>query len=738
MPTLSIRFTSDWRVGTGGGDPGGVDERARRDGSGLPVVPAKTLTGIWRDGCERVARALDSGDAGPWHDWVETLFGSQPGIVADRRPPRQASLTVRTATLPHGIASAVSMDAAVTAALFGVRPGVKLDPDNHQPVDKHLRFAETVRSGVVLTADLAVADSAWSAEQRTTAWTFLALGAQECRTLGAGRRRGLGRCVIELADIDEGARRALDATAPPTPAPVPVRSAELSVGATEVGREWQTITVRALCVDPVLSPSVSAGFEVRGLPYLPGARLFPAVAAAAGAAGIDLGALIAADALICGPLVPELAGVAAKPLPKCLVAAKTFDGEGALVNRFNLPVENLRTPAGAWLVDCEQGAILLHPDTEIRLHNTVQDDMQRPTEEVGGLFSYQVIPAGSWLSGAVHVRISDEQAQRIAARLAGGTALGSSRKDEYGRVTLDCAVAPRTPPEGIDSEEAVFYFRTDTVLLDDSLAPVTSLTGVIDVLANALRIETLETDDRHAITFRRIDSWQSRWTRPRQTLIAIAAGSVLTVRRRDGEPFDGKLLAQLEFEGLGERRAEGFGQLEVNPTPLRGDGIEVGGGGVTAPQPTDRDAAVGDGDDELLTELQAVAFSREVERAIAATSANVSAVFEDLPASQRGHVRQVLRTAAASPDPTAVVSEFRASLTAAKVRSSRWTTQAVHTLAQLTERGAIWKVLDIDVAGGWRAAAAPTFESWAVSRFFSHLGAGGARRIAPEPARQEA
>ena len=33
-----------------------------RDADGLPFVPAKTLRGIWRDACERVAYGLDSDD----------------------------------------------------------------------------------------------------------------------------------------------------------------------------------------------------------------------------------------------------------------------------------------------------------------------------------------------------------------------------------------------------------------------------------------------------------------------------------------------------------------------------------------------------------------------------------------------------------------------------------------------------------------------------------------------------
>ena len=56
-PTFTVRvhMLSDWIVGTGEGRVGEVDATVRRDGDGLPFVPAKTLTGIWRDACEQVA-----------------------------------------------------------------------------------------------------------------------------------------------------------------------------------------------------------------------------------------------------------------------------------------------------------------------------------------------------------------------------------------------------------------------------------------------------------------------------------------------------------------------------------------------------------------------------------------------------------------------------------------------------------------------------------------------------------
>jgi CRISPR-associated protein Csx10 len=85
---VRVQMLSNWIVGTGEGRVGDVDATVRRDGDGLPFVPAKFLAGAWRDGCEQVAGWL--GGAGtadadnPWLAWVDWVFGSQPDRDGDR------------------------------------------------------------------------------------------------------------------------------------------------------------------------------------------------------------------------------------------------------------------------------------------------------------------------------------------------------------------------------------------------------------------------------------------------------------------------------------------------------------------------------------------------------------------------------------------------------------------------------------------------------------------------------
>jgi CRISPR/Cas system CMR subunit Cmr4 (Cas7 group RAMP superfamily) len=67
--TLRLEMLSDWHVGAGFGRPGNIDSLVQRDADDLPFVPAKTLTGIWRDALERLAYALDAEDTS--HDGAD-------------------------------------------------------------------------------------------------------------------------------------------------------------------------------------------------------------------------------------------------------------------------------------------------------------------------------------------------------------------------------------------------------------------------------------------------------------------------------------------------------------------------------------------------------------------------------------------------------------------------------------------------------------------------------------------
>ena len=77
---VTIRFTSDWGVGTGVGYAGGANSVVEVDENNQPVVRGTAVTGVSREQALIVARALDGGRKGKWHDFIGSLFGGAPNF----------------------------------------------------------------------------------------------------------------------------------------------------------------------------------------------------------------------------------------------------------------------------------------------------------------------------------------------------------------------------------------------------------------------------------------------------------------------------------------------------------------------------------------------------------------------------------------------------------------------------------------------------------------------------------
>ena len=77
---VTIRFTSDWGVGTGVGYAGGANSVVEVDENNQPVVRGTAVTGVIREQALIVARALDGGRKGKWHDFIGSLFGGAPNF----------------------------------------------------------------------------------------------------------------------------------------------------------------------------------------------------------------------------------------------------------------------------------------------------------------------------------------------------------------------------------------------------------------------------------------------------------------------------------------------------------------------------------------------------------------------------------------------------------------------------------------------------------------------------------
>ena len=234
------------------------------------------------------------------------------------------------------------------------------------------------------------------------------------------------------------------------------------------------------------------------------------------------------------------------------------------------------------------------------MHNTVDDPVQRPRENVGGVYSRQAIEAGQVLKGEIRFKTSIGKDLDFS-EVGGFVRLGTSKKDDYGLACFEILAEPITTMPELKDNKLVAYLASDVLLRNDNLrqtnlvadlkaelekslgtGTLKSLDDVVKPLEDELpkipeiekskrdeiknKIEEIKEKFTSLIQVRRIESWHEGWGFPRPTFTAMAAGSV-AVFEVGGEikPQD---LQTLELSGIGERRGEGYGQIKFNPKIL--------------------------------------------------------------------------------------------------------------------------------------------------------------------------
>ena len=285
--TFTLRFLSDWHVGDGAGSRGHVDAIVRRHPEDdLPYCPAKTLTGMLRDGCERIAYGLDRGEpAGPWHALLREVFGSNQQDPEEYRRARAAKLSVSAARFAPELRAALvnaadEVDEAskvvMREALVLLKPGVKLDAFGVAE-SQMLRMEEVVMAGAALTAD---ATLALSGARRHSALALLTAGARAVDRIGAKRRRGTGRCELVLngglaGEALIGALKSAPAPAEDNHTPTMLRLG--SEAGASPGPHWRVVRLALDLDSPVIVPAETLGNMVTTHDHLPGTLLLPAL-----------------------------------------------------------------------------------------------------------------------------------------------------------------------------------------------------------------------------------------------------------------------------------------------------------------------------------------------------------------------------------------------------------------------------------------------------------------------------
>jgi CRISPR-associated protein Csx10 len=588
---VTLSFESDWHIGSGAGRPGDVDRLILRDHKSFPYVPAKTLTGIWRDACEQVAWGLDGGQcSGVWSQWVDYLFGDQPALATNpaEGAPRPAALSIRSAHLPESLQAVLCDRPVLQTALTFVKPGISLDPDSGCAIKDFLRFEEMVRSGAVLQAACELNVANLELVQRQTAYALLLAGTRLVERIGGKRRRGAGLCKLQVAEEVtpwiEWLANHLNPAAPPEPPKL--QSSVNGLNAISPHQsEWVRIPLEITTQSPLTIPARTVGNVVETLDYIPGTYLLGMITRKLSRLGVDLGSAIAQTDLLVTNATMVLDGQPSYPTPLALFYEKLgggFEKGRGVYNRLKETEPKNKQCKGY------RSGYISHPDPEtlpcygkpeigLATHNTIEDDVQRPTSDVGGVYSYDAISPQTVFRAELRLRrdLSDTLAKKKAQwwkDLVGEARIGQSKKDDYGLVQI--AV---TRPDLVQSEtrsqereRLTIWLLSNVLIRDDRLRPTAKVADFKTALEKELGIELEVLPDQDLLTVAsrssRLDSWQVRWGLPRPSLIGLTAGSCMVFGIK-GE-LDPTKLVDLAIQGIGERRAEGYGQLWINPPLL--------------------------------------------------------------------------------------------------------------------------------------------------------------------------
>ncbi|HMQ32497.1 MAG TPA: hypothetical protein PKD53_17325 [Chloroflexaceae bacterium] len=313
---------------------------------------------------------------------------------------------------------------------------------------------------------------------------------------------------------------------------------------------------------------------------------------------------------------------------------------------------------------CAQlGDVLLHsflPERTVAIHIQRDRGYGRARRGSGEVFRYDALAAGQWLAGAI-LCDADEDAAALHELLVGEPMawLGRSRSANYGRVRIEGVQEEGGGWRELGGDPPVAGDTLTMALLSDLLLRDPAGRDLVapdaETLSAALgfSVEVLGETCFTATTL--AGSYNTTARLPAVQRHALRAGGVITLRARG--PLRREALAAVEWAGLGERRAEGFGRVAFGW--LTGPAIEVSRGapyrGAAPAHPERLSAPAG----RLAALMAGRLLARQIDEAIARfvrdEVAEAPGVVAQMPASsQLGRVRVLIRRALPRGDVSAV------------------------------------------------------------------------------------
>ena len=619
---LQITLRSPLTSAAGEGRVGLVDRDVAFDNLGLPILPGRRLKGLWREAYRDVAEAWAlCGQPAISVDRIFGEAGQKPGAgaaclhVANAELHDAATLRPWLTYLQHPDKPKLHPD-DVVQHFAAVRAQTAIDRRTGAARGDTLRFTRTLRAGLVFWASVRFVQS-----PETALLDALALGAASLQRMGTARTRGLGQVCCRLLALDAG-RQTHDvlaqlstgssmpviSAASPVPPPCTSTGPRLPVLPAHRPPPTHLLRYRLLLTAPTVIPTADSDPNtVATRLNVPGSHLWGFAAwhylQRPGHAPEDRAFC---RAFLDGSLRFLTAYPEARdfnetrqrliPVPHSI---RKYKNAGTLVDLAELLSEETNEPVkrlnGRYAKIGYGQLELQEVKTEFNYHHARARDRRRgralgaEVADGGAFFVYEAIQARQSFQGVVLGSEDDLQDLQHWLHEVDSITVGRSRSAQYGTAMFEWI--DETPQawqtmvsewDGFVKQEAgAFGLKTVPSLLGERLI-ITTLSPLLTVndyghpeacfpereLAHALGLESSAKNLTLVHSYTRtelIGGYHAHLRLPRQQWPAIAAGSAFVF---DVASVQSSLvqecLVQLEREGLGLRKGEGYGRIAVN------------------------------------------------------------------------------------------------------------------------------------------------------------------------------
>lgn len=299
---------------------------------------------------------------------------------------------------------------------------------------------------------------------------------------------------------------------------------------------------------------------------------------------------------------PSIEGVRALPVARSLAYEKRTP-QSNVYNRCVATPEGLQLKTlGSGYHGYDQRGNLRYVavDMLVNIHNQRDRPRGRGVEGQGALFRYESVAPGQIFLAAI-LCDHDEDADLLRNLLPERFWIGGSRSAGYGEATItvveandewfeagsppqrrlsfngprdhdddndededDGTIGASTSDLALGSQQLALLLASDMFLRDDLSGQPSSRLPLAEIGA-VLGTNVALIPERSFVATTMHGGFNRTWGLPLPQRVALAAGSVLLLEL--SEQVEAKAIAQLEWSGLGERRAEGFGRVVCNWLP---------------------------------------------------------------------------------------------------------------------------------------------------------------------------